>query len=99
MRHAMVSAYAAMMPWMTSTVVCRSRTSVVMATFRKNESITMMKLAREAMESVAQTNFRSTITLPAVRPTTDYKVRGALYIHFVTAALRTCLLYTSDAAD
>ena len=62
MRHAMVSAYAAMMPWMTSTVVCRSRTRVVMATFRKNESITMMKVAREAMESVAQTNFRSTIT-------------------------------------
>jgi len=44
--------------------------SVVMATFRKNESITMMKLAREAMESVAQTNFRSTIALPASRPRT-----------------------------
>src|SRR5665647_931645 len=96
MRHAMVSAYAAMMPWMTSTGVCRSRTSVVMATLRKNESITIMKLARETMESVAQTNFRSTITLPALRPTTDYKVRGALYIHFVAAALRnhSCSLQT-----
>jgi len=63
MRHAKVSAYAAMMPWMASTVVCRSRTKVVMATFRKNESLTMTKVAREAMESVAQTNFLSTVTL------------------------------------
>jgi hypothetical protein len=31
----MVSAYAAVMPWMISTVVCRSRTRVAIATFRK----------------------------------------------------------------
>lgn len=69
------------------TQVCNSRTNVVIATFKKNESITMMELASETIASLAQTNFRSTIAQPTSNGRVVMMAMSALYSYRFRRAL------------